>query len=206
MGAKSVVGIDVMQSAGCSFPGDKIEYRMEDAAKTSFKDEQFDLCLSIATLEHVPDPQAVLQEMLRVTKVGGFCYVQAGPLYHSPFGHHMFAYFADYPWIHVRKTREEILTYIKERGIDRAIERDLASSPEEYLSGMLNHDHINGLLLEQYGLEGFRRRRDVDVLKFNISYEGRDLLTPQVLSETRHLKPESLVEHGFEILFRRIGD
>ena len=32
-----------------------------------------------------------------VLKVGGYGYVQMGPLYHSPFGHHMFAYFQDYP-------------------------------------------------------------------------------------------------------------
>jgi SAM-dependent methyltransferase len=204
MGAKSVVGIDVMQSAGCSFPNPKIQYRVENGAQTSFSDGQFDLCLSIATFEHVPDPPAVLREMLRVTKVGGVCYVQAGPLYHSPFGHHMFSYFGDYPWIHVRKSREEIVEYSRRTGIAQAIEKDLATSAEQYISGMLNHDHINGLFLEQYGLDEFRRRKDVEILKFNISYEGKDLLTPEILAETPHLKPETLVEHGFEIMFRRL--
>src|SRR6185503_4035767 len=138
--------IDVMQSAGCSFPDPRIEYRVENGAKMSFADRQFDLCLSIATFEHVPDPPAVLREMLRVTKVGGICYVQAGPLYHSPFGHHMFSYFGDYPWIHVRKSREKIIDYVKRNGIAQAIEKDLATSAEEYILGMLNRDHVNGLL------------------------------------------------------------
>jgi ubiquinone/menaquinone biosynthesis C-methylase UbiE len=205
MGAQSVVGIDVMQSAGCSFPDEKIEYRVENAAQMSFVDSRFDLCLSIATLEHVPDPWAVLEEMLRVTKVKGICYVQAGPLYHSPFGHHMFSYFGDYPWIHLRKSKEEIIDYVNRKGIAPAIERDLATSPESYISGMLNRDHINGLFLEQYRLDEFRRRKDIEILKFNISYEGKDLLTPQILAETSHLKPNALVEHGFEIMFRRLA-
>lgn len=204
MGAEAVVGIDVMESAGCSFPHGKIEYRAESATHTSLDDEQFDLSLSIATLEHVPDPYAVMEEMLRVTKVGGICYVQAGPLYHSPFGHHMFSYFPDYPWIHLRKSKEEIIDYVMHNGIARTIERDLAKTAEQYISGMLNFDHINGLFLEQYRLNEFRQRDDVEILKCNISYEGKDLLTPQILTETRHLKPETLTEHGFEIQFRRV--
>jgi GT2 family glycosyltransferase/SAM-dependent methyltransferase len=205
MGAKSVVGVDVMPSAGCSFPHERIEYRAENAARMSFTDGRFDLCLSIATFEHVPDPSSVLQEMLRVTRVGGLCYVQAGPLYHSPFGHHMFSYFGDYPWIHLRRSKEEIIDYVRGKGIADDIERDLATSPEQYISAMLNRDHINGLFLEQYRLDEFRRRKDVEILKFNISYEGRDLLTSQILAETSHLRPETLVEHGFEILFRRLS-
>src|SRR5262249_40269838 len=120
-----------------------------------------------------------------------------------PFGHHMFSYFADFPWIHVRKSEEEIIEYAKQKHIDRAIEKDLATSAEQYISGMLNREHINGLFLEQYRLDEFRRQKEIEVLKFNISYEGRELLTPQILSETRHLNPKALVEHGFEIMFRR---
>ena len=48
------------------------------------------------------------------------------------------------------------------------------------------------------------KRKDIEILKFNISYEGRDLLTPHIIREVSTIPAERLVEHGFEIAFRRI--
>jgi SAM-dependent methyltransferase len=203
-GVHKIVGIDVMETVGCSFPHDRIEYHVMDMTRMSFPDQSFDLVYSIATFEHLTSPHRALLEMLRATKVGGYGYVQAGPLYHSPFGHHMFAYFQDYPWIHLRKTTPEIVALAKERGIDKAIERDLSMTCERYVEGMLNVDHVNGLFLEDYRLREFVQRNDVEIVKFNISYEGRDLLTPDITREIPSIEAERLAEHGFEIAFRRI--
>jgi GT2 family glycosyltransferase/SAM-dependent methyltransferase len=203
-GAAKVVGIDVMKTVGCSFPHPRVEYQAMDICQMSFPDQMFDVVYSIATFEHLADPYGALLEILRVTKVGGYAYIQAGPLYYSPFGHHMFKYFQDYPWIHLRKSRDEIISYAREQGIDRSIQNDLSTNCEQYVAGMLNVDHVNGLLLNEYRLEEFRTRNDIEVLKFNISYEGRDLLTPDIVAEIPGLDVERLVEHGFEIAFRRI--
>jgi len=203
-GAKSVDGIDVMRTVGCQYQDMGIHYHIMDGAHLGFEDESFDLSYSIATFEHVPDPYEVMKEMLRVTKVGGCCYVQAGPLYHSPFGHHMFNYFQDYPWAHLRKDKRQLNVYLSEKGLDKAIERDLGMSSEEYLDSMLTRDHLNGLLLADYRLDEFKRRDDVKVLKFNITYEGTDLLTRQIFNEMPEFSADNLVEHGFEISFRRV--
>jgi SAM-dependent methyltransferase len=203
-GAGKIVGIDVMETVGCGFPNDRIDYRIMDAARMNFSDQTFDLVYSIATFEHLPNPYETLLEMLRVTKVGGHGYVQAGPLYHSPFGHHMFDYFQNYPWIHLRKSKDEIIAYAKERGIDQAIKNNLGMSCDQYITGMLNPDHINGLLLEEYRLDEFRRRADIEILKFKISYEGGELLTRDIASEIPDIESARLLEHGFEIGFRRI--
>lgn len=203
-GARRVVGIDIMETVGCGFRDDRIDYHVMDIANMNFPDQSFDLVYSIATFEHLPNPYQALLQMLRVTKVGGHIYVQAGPLYHSPFGHHMFGYFQDWAWIHLRKTRSEIITFAKDRGIDKAIERDLSMTCEQYIEGMLNRDHVNGLLLEDYRLNEFRARDDIDVLKFSVSYEGRELLTPEIAAEIPGMEPERLIEHGFEVAFRRI--
>lgn len=200
-----ITGIDVMDTVGCGFRNPAITYRAMDATKMEFPDQSFDITYSIATFEHVPDPYAVLSEMLRVTKIGGYCYVQAAPLYHSPFGHHMFAYFQDYPWIHLRKTPAQILDYMKQHGIDKRIEQDFAISCESYLSEMLTHDHINGLFLQDYGLNMFAARSDIQILMMNTSYEGRERLTNEIISETQGIHPDRLVEHGFEIAFKRIS-
>ena len=203
-GARKVIGIDIMETVGCGFGNDRIDYQVMDIASLCFPDQSFDITYSIATFEHLADPYKDLLEMLRVTKVGGYCYVQAGPLYHSPFGHHMFAYFKDYPWIHLRKSKDQIVSYAMEREIDKAIESDLFVSCEQYIDGMLNRDHVNGFFLEDYHLEEFRDRRDIEILKFNISHEGRELVTPEILAEIPGLNPERLVEHGFEVAFRRL--
>jgi len=204
LGARQVVGIDVMMSTGCNFPSSKIQYQVKDASATGLPDQSFDLVYSIATLEHVADPAGVLAEILRVTKIGGYAYIQAGPLYHSPFGHHMFSYFKDYPWIHLRKTKEEIKAYARARQIDLAVKRDLGITSDEYIDGMLTSAHINGLFLEDYRLNEFQSRSDIKVLLFHTSYEGRELLTADLLSEMHGYKPEYLVEHGFEIAFQRM--
>jgi GT2 family glycosyltransferase/SAM-dependent methyltransferase len=203
LGARSVTGVDVMQTTGCAYPGDRIRYQSMDATRLMFRDGSFDLVYSIATFEHLPHPTQTLEEIVRVLRPGGIGYVQAGPLYFSPFGHHMFAYFGDQPWIHLRRSKKRILGYAAKRGIDERVAEDFGLTMIEYLDQMLSSDHINGLSLSEYGLDVFRRRPDVEILKFNVSREGEDLLTPQIEAEIGGILPERLTQHGFEILFRR---
>jgi SAM-dependent methyltransferase len=196
-------GIDIMESVGCGFPHERISYYVMNGANLAFPDNYFDLVFSIATLEHVREPYVCMAEMVRVIKPGGFGYLQVGPLYHSPFGHHMFPYFPDFPWIHLRKSQEEIVSYAIQRGIAAEIERNLGMKCEDYIYGMLNRAHVNGLFLDEYRLDQFKARDDIEVLKSSISYEGRELLTESVLTELRPIPVDVLVEHGFEIAFRR---
>jgi ubiquinone/menaquinone biosynthesis C-methylase UbiE len=203
MGAMHVAGVDVMKTAGCSFPGPNITYKMMDAGNLDFPDESFDIVFSIATLEHVQYPLRVLEEILRVTKRGGHIYVQAGPLYHSPYGHHMFAYFQDQPWIHLRRSTNEIIAFAKEKEIDVRIESDLGMTAEQYIKGMLTREHINGLLFEEYALKSFMARPDLRVVKYVPSYEGDALLSQEILTELAHYKKSDLIAHGFELAIER---
>ena len=69
---------------------------------------------------------------------------------------------------------------------------------------MLNSDHINGLFLNDYRLDEFIAADDIKVEIFKIHCEGREYLTPEILSELSRFEPNSLIEHGFELSFRRI--
>jgi SAM-dependent methyltransferase len=198
----SITGIDVLETVGCAYPHERITYRKMDATRMAFADNSFDLCLSIATLEHVQDPLRSLQEMKRITRPGGYIYVQAGPLYYSPFGHHMFGYFDDYPWIHIRLSKDEIIEYCRQKGIDVAVRQNLAREVHEYVAAMLNDAHINGKKLEEYRLSEFMDAPDVEVLHFSKSYEGKDLLTDDILEELSPISSEGLVTHGFEMAVR----
>lgn len=201
LGAEKIVGIDVMGTVGCGYRHPAIEYRSMEADALDYADGTFDIVYSIATLEHVPRPEAVLDEIVRVLKPGGYAYVQAAPLYHSPYGHHMFAYFMDEPWIHLLKSKSEIRAHALERGIDKRIARDFGISLDEYLDEMLNFDHVNGLFLSQFGLDRFQTRSDIEVVKFVRSSEGVDKLTPELKRAISTIPSERLTEHGFEIAF-----
>ena len=132
LGARRVTGIDVMETTGCAYRSEKIAYQSMDATRLMFPDASFDLVYSIATFEHLPHPMQTLAEIARVLRPGGVGYVQAGPLYFSPFGHHMFAYFADQPWVHLRRSRKRIRGYAVKRGIEKSVFEDLGLTIDEY--------------------------------------------------------------------------
>ncbi len=199
----AVVGIDVMESVGCVYHHPRLSYAKMDAAHLEFPDESFDVCYSIATLEHCADPFQVLQEMKRVTKKGGLVSAQAGPLFYSPFGHHMFGYFDACPWIHLRKDLRGILDYARTHGIDEQIRRTLGRDPAEYVAGMLNTQHLNALAFQEYRIAEFIEAPDMSLVSLTRTSEGQDLLTAEVLAEAPGIVQEDLVGHGFELVFRR---
>jgi 2-polyprenyl-3-methyl-5-hydroxy-6-metoxy-1,4-benzoquinol methylase len=45
-----------------------LEFRVEEATRLSFSDDEFDLAAAIEVLEHVPEPEATLAEMARVAR------------------------------------------------------------------------------------------------------------------------------------------
>lgn len=57
-----------------------------------------DLVISYNSFEHVADPALALQEMIRMTRPGGYIHLEFGPLYNGPWGLHAYrTYYAPYP-------------------------------------------------------------------------------------------------------------
>ncbi|HEX9084687.1 MAG TPA: methyltransferase domain-containing protein [Gemmatimonadaceae bacterium] len=93
------IGIDVIDSDAVDIVGDAIE------VLRSFPDGVADLVTSSHFLEHVPDLQAVLHEIVRVTRTGGRVvavvphfahpYFYSDPTHIHHFGLYTFSYFAD---------------------------------------------------------------------------------------------------------------
>jgi SAM-dependent methyltransferase len=72
LGNGRIVGID-LEDPKLKAEWDKrqranLEYRVEDATKLSFADNEFDMATAIEVLEHVPDPEGTVAEMARVAK------------------------------------------------------------------------------------------------------------------------------------------
>jgi SAM-dependent methyltransferase len=72
LGDARVVGIDLddpkLRAEWEQRKRPNLEFRAEEATRLSFADGEFDLAAAIEVLEHVPEPEATLAEMARVTR------------------------------------------------------------------------------------------------------------------------------------------
>jgi len=72
LGDARVVGIDLddpkLRAEWEQRERPNLEFRIEEATRLSFADDEFDLAAAIEVLEHVPEPEATLAEMARVAR------------------------------------------------------------------------------------------------------------------------------------------
>lgn len=204
LGASEVTGVDAFPNPGANFPSSRIKYFEGDGGAIAFEPESFDLVVSIATFEHVAYPAAIFAQISRVLRPGGYAYVQAGPLYNSPFGHHMFGYFDDYPWIHLRMTPEEISEHCARTGLTARIEKERKESVVDYVRGSLHKSHINGLALANYRISELPKMLPLAIELYVPSYEGESLLTDRIKEELSQYPQAVLIEHGFELILRKL--
>ena len=72
LGDRRIVGIDLedpkLAAEWETRRRANLEYRVEEATRLSFADDEFDVAAAIEVLEHVPDPEATLAEMARVAR------------------------------------------------------------------------------------------------------------------------------------------
>lgn len=91
----------------------KLTYRQMDATEMAFPDASFDLVYSFSVFEHLPSPDKVIEEMVRVLKPGGACYISLH-LYSSENGCHDVRIFSDNRegipyWSHLRPKHEHLI-------------------------------------------------------------------------------------------------
>lgn len=93
---KKVVGIDIdkgaIEYAKKTFQRGNLTFEQGDSMKLKFASYSFDVVICAQIYEHVPDPQKLFQEIYRVLKPGGVCYLAAvnkfwpiEPHYNLPF-------------------------------------------------------------------------------------------------------------------------
>lgn len=108
---KTVAGVDIRveglderaRAGGPAFAG-------MDAARLGFPDRSFDFVFSFNSFEHFPDPEAVLREVIRVLRPGGYLYLDFGPVWLSPKGAHQFQTIS-VPYVECLFTKELLTEY-----------------------------------------------------------------------------------------------
>ena len=78
-------------------------------------DEKYDVLLSFDAIEHIDDPAAFLRRMADFLAPGGIAVLAFGPLFHSPFGDHMWDFFRlQIPWRGLLFAEEAVLRVRRE--------------------------------------------------------------------------------------------
>ncbi len=103
---RTVTGVDlaevnlrraVSRFPAVEYPG--LSFQQGDAASMQFPDDRFDVAICRHMLQAVPDPHAVVREMIRVVKPGGWLYFLAedyGMLFFHPTRRDADEFFRDY--------------------------------------------------------------------------------------------------------------
>lgn len=106
-GAKKVIGVEILQKyekeamelANELKLADKFEFVCADAAAIPFEDGSIDTIIMNDAMEHVANPEAVIDECLRVLSKGGRLFVNFPPINH-PSGAHL-SDLIYIPWVHL---------------------------------------------------------------------------------------------------------
>jgi SAM-dependent methyltransferase len=69
--------------------------------------------------EHVPNPAAAMDEILRVLKPGGVFYLQFDLIWTSPEGNH-FSHYVPEPWAHLLCSTEEFVAHMRRANASEA--------------------------------------------------------------------------------------
>ena len=199
MGAKKVTGLDVLEDVGKEYPHPNIRYVKSSAETMPFEDDSFDICCSMATLEHIPNAKAALDEMVRVTTTWGIIYCQAAPLWNSAFGHHKKDIFPNEPWIHLRKKNAfEMKSYYKEVNQSHSVDR--------HIDYIFSNCHFNRTSTQEYKLIIANLLRITSPLhiSFVINYQNKELLTPSILNELQDYSEEELLTESLKLVLRKV--
>ncbi|MGD9569525.1 MAG: class I SAM-dependent methyltransferase [Sedimentibacter sp.] len=169
-GVEKIVGLEILGKYKSEAEGLAKKYGMEqkfefvcaDAAKTNFEDESFDTIIMNDAMEHVDEPERVLDECYRILKKNGKLYLNFPP-YNHPYGAHL-SDAIGMPWVHVFFPEKTLIETYKELvknlpdGKER-IEFRISKRPDgtEYFS------YINKMTIK-------RAEKILKNSKFNIEY------------------------------------
>ena len=104
-----------------------------------FPDASFDVVISWSVFEHVSDPVAVLKEIRRVLRPGGYMFLQIWPLFHSQRGSHLWNWYPE-GWEHLQESANTLRNGISEK---------LSGSPELLESTLVDLETLNRLTMDQ---------------------------------------------------------
>lgn len=100
-GAKRALAVDVRDQRHEEVKQSGVEIALTSAENMKdLQDHSFDLIYSWGSLEHILEIEKVATECYRLLRPQGFIFIEAGPLYYSPWGYHYYSILR-VPYIHL---------------------------------------------------------------------------------------------------------
>ncbi len=145
------------------------------------KENAFDVVMSWSVFEHVPDPDAALDNILRALRPGGIFYISLH-LYTSNSGHHDIRAFTgnEYAlplWGHLRPSTQDMITpssYLNEWRLSQYRETFSAKAPGHVeILEKFEHPEVFGPALQGELREELADYDDDELLTVNVVYIGK---------------------------------
>jgi SAM-dependent methyltransferase len=169
-----------------------------DAASLPISSDTFDLVLSLSTLEHVLDLDAVLSEIGRVLRVGGEALLTFEPVWSSPDGHHLH-HFGECakvvpPWSHLTHTPKQFRAAMADRW-----PADASVSLDQAIEWVYFDREINRLTVWDYRE---RCRQSGLEIEWMVDLKGSNSDAKQAAATTG-LSVDDLTTKGLSVLLRK---
>ncbi len=122
LGVRRITGVDFLPRcierarayARQTGTGDGVQFICRDL-HSWVPEEKYDVLLSFDALEHIEEPEAFLRKMTDFIAPDGIAVLAFGPLFHSPYGDHMYDFFRmQIPWRGVLFSEQAMLRVRKE--------------------------------------------------------------------------------------------
>ncbi len=172
----------------------KITFIKTSAIDLLFKDNFFDVVVSINAFEHIPDPRQALREIIRCLKPGGFAFLTFDPLYYCDTGGHMFDFVSE-PWSQLLCSEEGYIEMLIQNGAGDADVNDF-----KYGLNRWNLNKFNKLFKET------KKKLKIEII-FNHVWEG--VVNESHMKHTNYKKArklyskKDLLTRGMSILFKK---
>lgn len=184
-GAEHVLALDIdhasLGTARRTAVSHDVDDRIRFATEARTQDHgSYDFVISINSMEHFSDPEAVLASMISLLKPGGCLLVSFDPTWYSPWGAHMH-FFTRIPWVHLLFPESTVMKV-------RSRYRDDGAARYEEVRGGLNRMSIARFerlmstagvattSIDRIGVKGIRAFARIPVL--------RELLVPKIVSQS----------------------
>jgi SAM-dependent methyltransferase len=143
--------------------------------------ERYDVVISQNSMEHFPDPAAILADMRRVITPSGLILMTFGPPWYAPYGSHMH-FFCKIPWLQLW-CPESVVMKVRAKYVQDGAKRypectgGLNKMSLRKFERLLRHSGLNVVRKRYTGVKGFNFLTRIPVLRELFTVHATVILT-----------------------------
>jgi ubiquinone/menaquinone biosynthesis C-methylase UbiE len=192
------IGLDIHEDFHLKTAACHADLTYMNAESLSFKDNDFDVIVTMSTFEHISNPDKALSEIRRVLKPGGCALITFEPIWTCSYGHHLH-HFGEVSnlvpdWAHLMWSKTEMAQYLASRWPDNA-----PLSVEDACEWVYNGDELNRKGIEEMRHILFDCRMHIEWI-MPMADTSRNEAQLLLASEKTRLSRDDLMTKGLSVL------